>query len=53
MRHRAAATQQLPPESTWDGLPVAADEPHGAAIVVRRPEANGGWEYLLLHRFQR
>jgi RimJ/RimL family protein N-acetyltransferase/8-oxo-dGTP pyrophosphatase MutT (NUDIX family) len=30
---------------TYDGLPVAPDEPHGAAIVVRR-----GREYLILHR---
>jgi 8-oxo-dGTP pyrophosphatase MutT (NUDIX family) len=32
---------------TWDGLPVAPDRPHGAAIHVRRP-ATG--EYLILHR---
>lgn len=30
---------------TWDGLPVAPDEPHGAAILARR-----SGEYLLLHR---
>ena len=30
---------------TYDGLPVAPDEPYGAAIVVRR-----GREYLILHR---
>jgi 8-oxo-dGTP pyrophosphatase MutT (NUDIX family)/RimJ/RimL family protein N-acetyltransferase len=30
---------------TYDGLPVAPDEPYGAAIVVRR-----GGEYLILHR---
>jgi 8-oxo-dGTP pyrophosphatase MutT (NUDIX family) len=30
---------------TWDGLPVAPDEPHGAAILVRR-----SGEYLILHR---
>lgn len=37
---------------TWDGLPVAQDEPHGAAIVVRRLAArlSGGHEYLILHR---
>lgn len=37
---------------TWDGLPVAQDEPHGATIVVRRPVAGsaGQHEYLLLHR---
>jgi 8-oxo-dGTP pyrophosphatase MutT (NUDIX family) len=32
---------------TWDGLPVAADEPNGAAILVRR---SGTGEYLILHR---
>jgi 8-oxo-dGTP pyrophosphatase MutT (NUDIX family) len=32
---------------TWDGLPVAPDQPHGAAILVRRPAAG---EYLILHR---
>ncbi len=32
---------------TWDGLPVAPDEPMGAAIVVRR---SGSGEYLILHR---
>ncbi len=41
------------PAQTWDGLPVAADEPHGAAIVVRRPDGHGGREYLLLHRAHR
>jgi len=41
------------PALTWDGLPVAADEPHGAAIVVRRPDGHGGREYLLLHRAHR
>ena len=40
---------------TWDGLPVAQDEPHGATIVVRRLAAGvaGEWEYLLLHRAHR
>ncbi|MGA5702625.1 NUDIX domain-containing protein [Peterkaempfera bronchialis] len=37
------------PATTWDGLPVAADLPYGAAVVVRRP-AGGAFEYLLLHR---
>ncbi len=32
---------------TWDGLPVAPDEPHGAAIHVRRA---GTGEHLILHR---
>lgn len=31
---------------TWDGVPVAADQPHGSTVVVRRP----GAEYLILHR---
>jgi 8-oxo-dGTP pyrophosphatase MutT (NUDIX family) len=36
---------------TWDGVPVAEDQPHGAAVVVRRPSAvAGGYEYLILHR---
>jgi aminoglycoside 6'-N-acetyltransferase len=35
---------------TWDGLPVAPDEPHGAAIVARRPAAASAHEYLILHR---
>lgn len=30
---------------SYDGVPIAPDEPHGAAIVVRR-----GREYLILHR---
>lgn len=35
---------------TWDGLPIAPDEPHGAAVIVRRPAAAGAHEYLILHR---
>jgi 8-oxo-dGTP pyrophosphatase MutT (NUDIX family) len=36
---------------TWDGVPVAQDQPHGAAVVVRRPSVvAGGCEYLILHR---
>ena len=36
---------------SWDGLPIAADEPRGATIVVRRPgRARGQPEYLVLHR---
>jgi 8-oxo-dGTP pyrophosphatase MutT (NUDIX family) len=36
---------------TWDGVPVAQDQPHGAAVVVRRPAAQAaGHEYLILHR---
>jgi 8-oxo-dGTP pyrophosphatase MutT (NUDIX family) len=44
------------PRFTRDGLPIAPDEPHGAAIVVRRrrpgPEPSGATrtEYLILHR---
>jgi 8-oxo-dGTP pyrophosphatase MutT (NUDIX family) len=36
---------------TWDGVPVAQDQPHGAAVIVRRPAARaGGYEHLILHR---
>jgi len=36
---------------TWDGVPVAQDQPYGAAVVVRRPGAQTGTrEYLILHR---
>ena len=36
---------------TWDGVPVAQDQPHGAAVIVRRPAAQAdGYEYLILHR---
>ena len=35
---------------TWDGLEVAADEPQGASIVVRRAAESGGVELLVLHR---
>jgi 8-oxo-dGTP pyrophosphatase MutT (NUDIX family)/RimJ/RimL family protein N-acetyltransferase len=37
---------------TYDGLPIAPDEPHGTAIIVRRPAADGDGraEYLVLHR---
>jgi 8-oxo-dGTP pyrophosphatase MutT (NUDIX family)/RimJ/RimL family protein N-acetyltransferase len=42
------------PSFTWDGLPVASDEPHGASIVVRRAGPGGArHEYLLLHRAHR
>jgi 8-oxo-dGTP pyrophosphatase MutT (NUDIX family) len=33
-------------ESTWDGLPIAADWPRGATVVVRRTDG----DVLLLHR---
>jgi 8-oxo-dGTP pyrophosphatase MutT (NUDIX family) len=36
---------------TWDGLPIAADAPHGATVVVRRPAPDRDQaEYLVLHR---
>jgi RimJ/RimL family protein N-acetyltransferase len=53
------------PERTWDGLPVAQDEPHGAQVVVRRPasqdtgalgqdtDGTRELEYLMLHRAAR
>jgi 8-oxo-dGTP pyrophosphatase MutT (NUDIX family) len=36
--------------TTWDGLPVADDWPHGATVVVWRRQAGGAIELLLLHR---
>lgn len=36
-------------ETTWDGLPIAQDPPHGAAVVVYR-HTHTGLELLLLHR---
>jgi aminoglycoside 6'-N-acetyltransferase len=41
-----------PPEpafTTWDGLPVARDRPHGSSVVVRRPGPHG-LQLLVLHR---
>jgi 8-oxo-dGTP pyrophosphatase MutT (NUDIX family) len=35
--------------TTWDGLPVSAERPHGVTVVVYRHGA-GGLEVLLLHR---
>jgi 8-oxo-dGTP pyrophosphatase MutT (NUDIX family) len=35
---------------TWDGLPVSAEKPYGATVVVWREAATGGREFLLLHR---
>lgn len=35
---------------TWDGIGIAVDNPHGAAVVVRRRTAAGQPEFLLLHR---
>jgi 8-oxo-dGTP pyrophosphatase MutT (NUDIX family) len=36
-------------ETTWDGLPVAAENPRASSVVVWR-HAAAGREYLLLHR---
>lgn len=35
---------------TWDGLHIAADNPTGATVVVRRQRVDAQPEYLLLHR---
>jgi tRNA threonylcarbamoyl adenosine modification protein (Sua5/YciO/YrdC/YwlC family) len=35
--------------TTWDGLPIAEDPPHGSAILVYRWR-DGGREWLVLHR---
>lgn len=35
---------------TWDGLPIADDEPIGSSVVVRRRTVAGDVEVLLLHR---
>ena len=37
------------PHVTYDGQPVAEDDPRATTVVVRRP-GTAGWEYLLLHR---
>jgi 8-oxo-dGTP pyrophosphatase MutT (NUDIX family) len=37
------------PDTTWDGLPVSAEPPHGVSVVVWRRSKNGV-EWLLLHR---
>ncbi len=36
--------------TTWDGQPISAEPPHGAAIVVYRRRADGELEFLMLHR---
>ena len=43
---------ERPLRFTYDGLPIAPDEPYGAAIVVRRmvPPGDGPPGYLVLHR---
>lgn len=45
---------ERPLRYTYDGLPIAPDPPHGAAVIVRRPAAAGDreTEYLVLHRAQ-
>ncbi|HEY1919732.1 MAG TPA: GNAT family N-acetyltransferase [Streptosporangiaceae bacterium] len=40
-------------DHTWDGLPVAPDNPRGAMVVVRRADGHDGVEYLMLHRAHR
>jgi aminoglycoside 6'-N-acetyltransferase len=40
---------ELASGQTWDGTPIASEDPRGSTVVVRRP-ADAGWEYLLLHR---
>ena len=50
-----SAMTQLPEDpllemtATHDGQPIAADNPRGTTVVVRRP-GTAGWEYLVLHR---
>jgi RimJ/RimL family protein N-acetyltransferase len=44
-----AETAEPELETTWDGLPIAAENPRGAGVVVRRPGPDGP-EFLLLHR---
>jgi len=43
-----------PSFTTWDGLPVARDRPHGSSVVVRRSGPDGadgdGTQVLVLHR---
>lgn len=37
------------PTHTWDGEPIAPDDPRGSSVVIRRA-VDGRWEFLLLHR---
>ena len=37
------------PNTTWDGLPIANENPRGVAVIVYRYRA-GGVEILILHR---
>lgn len=36
-------------DTTWDGLPIGSEEPHGAAVLTWRSAADGR-EWLILHR---
>ena len=36
-------------DTTWDGLPIAPDNPRGAGVVVRRADGSSA-DFLLLHR---
>ncbi|MEP6526685.1 MAG: GNAT family N-acetyltransferase [Nocardioidaceae bacterium] len=37
-------------ELTWDGLQIAAQDPRGSSVVVRRPGEAGEPSFLVLHR---
>ena len=37
-------------DQTWDGKPIAVEDPRGCGVVVRRRPATGDIETLLLHR---
>ncbi len=37
------------PFTTYDGLPVSRERPHGATVVVASASPDG-WRYLMLHR---
>jgi 8-oxo-dGTP pyrophosphatase MutT (NUDIX family) len=37
-------------QQTWDGEPIALEDPRGSTVVVRRRTPDGGVEALLLHR---
>ncbi len=37
------------PSETYDGQPIAPDDPRGATVVLRR-QGSAGWDYLVLHR---
>jgi 8-oxo-dGTP pyrophosphatase MutT (NUDIX family)/RimJ/RimL family protein N-acetyltransferase len=37
-------------DKTWDGQPIAREDPRGCAVLVRRRTPEGGVETLLLHR---